>query len=50
LCQVNPHIIPFLRATNSTSRFSFLHKLVMFLGNEAIHWLRQISDLLFWPV
>lgn len=47
--QVNPHIVPFLRASKSNSRFSFLHRAVMFMGKEVIHWLRQLTDLMFWP-
>ncbi len=47
--QVNPHIVPLLRATRSTSRFTLLHRAAMMAGREALHWLKQLVALASWP-
>jgi hypothetical protein len=47
--QVNPHVLPFLRSTKSTSRFAWVHKAAMLVGTETLHRLRQLAEVGVWP-
>lgn len=48
-CQVNPHVVPFLRSRMSSSRNSLLHRLAVGLWMEVIHRTRQLADAGFLP-
>lgn len=47
--QVQPHIIPFLRAQKSSSRFSLIHQAAMFVMRELYHRATQIAQLYYCP-
>ena len=47
--QVNPHVVPFLRTADSTSRSRMAHRLVMFCIAEVHHRMRQIAEYGPWP-
>eukprot|EP00040_Diaphanoeca_grandis_P018730 m.98534 g.98534 ORF g.98534 m.98534 type:complete len:580 (-) comp27076_c0_seq1:332-2071(-) len=47
--QVQPHVIPFLRASKSQSRFSLLHKTTMFLAREVHHVLELMAHIPICP-
>ena len=49
ISQVQPHIVPYQCALKSSSRSRLAHRVVMWMGAELFHRLRQLSKFGWWP-